>query len=231
VVPLKVKIISFDVWGTILNLDLMLKSFIDSLNELIGEDVSEDVMMVRKRVKELRKNFEIEPGRDFELSQELLAERLNIEVDVVRRAAARAMLKIDESIVMDGVHQVLRFVEDNGLRSVIIGNVMFWPSSYTRLILERFKLAEYFDRQYYSDEVGAYKPMKEIFLKPLSEFRINPGEAVHVGDSFFEDFQGALDAGLYAVLISRRSRLETIGEMGFVIGDIRELITLLKKEF
>ena len=81
---LKVKIISFDVWGTILNLDLMLKSFIDSLNELIGGDVSEDVMMVRKRIKELRRNFEIEPGRDFELSQELLAERLNLEIDVVR---------------------------------------------------------------------------------------------------------------------------------------------------
>ena len=228
---MKIKIISFDVWGTILNLDLMLKSFIDSLNELIGEDVSEDVMMVRKRVKELRKNFEIKPGRDFELSQELLAERLNIEVDVVRRAAARAMLKIDESIVMDGVHQALRFVEDNGLRSVIIGNVMFWPSSYTRLILERFKLAEYFDRQYYSDEVGAYKPMKEIFLKPLSEFGVNPCEVVHVGDSFFEDFRGALDAGLHAVLISRRSRPETIGGGGLMIEDVRELITLLKTEF
>jgi len=223
--------ISFDVWGTILNLDLMLKSFIDSLNELIGGDVSEDVMMVRKRIKELRKDFEIEPGRDFELSQELLAERLNLEIDVIKRAAAKAMLKVNESMVMDGVYQVLRFVEDNGLRSVIIGNVMFWPSSYTRLILERFKLAEYFDRQYYSDEVGAYKPMKEIFLKPLLEFRINPGEAVHVGDSFYEDFRGALYAGLRAILISRRSRSETLGSRGFVIEDIRELITLLKTEF
>ncbi|RLG07278.1 MAG: HAD family hydrolase [Thaumarchaeota archaeon] len=228
---MKVKMISFDVWGTILNLDLMLKSFIDSLNELIGGDVSEDVMMVRKRIKELRKDFEIEPGRDFELSQKLLAERLNLEIDVIRRAAAEAMLKINESMVMDGMHQVLRFVEDNGLRSVIIGNVMFWPSSYTRLILERFRLAEYFNRQYYSDEVGAYKPMKEIFLKPLSEFGVSPCEAVHVGDSFFEDFRGALDVGLHAVLISRRSRPETIGEMGFVIEDVRELITLLKTEF
>jgi len=228
---LKVKIISFDVWGTILNLDLMLKSFIDSLNELIGGDVSEDVMIMRKRIKELRRNFAIEPGRDFELSQKLLVERLNLEVDVVRRAAAKTVLKINESMVMNGVHQVLRFVEDNGLRSVIIGNVMFWPSSYTRLILERFKLAEYFDRQYYSDEVGAYKPMKEIFLKPLSEFGVSPCEAVHVGDSFFEDFRGALDAGLHAVLISRRSRSETLGERGFVIEDIRGLITLLETEF
>ena len=228
---MKVEMISFDVWGTILNLDLMLKSFIDSLNELIGVDVSEDVMIVRRRIKELRKDFEIEPGRDFELSQELLAERLNLEIDMVRRAAAKAMLKVNESIVMDGVHQVLGFVEDKGLRSVIIGNVMFWPSSYTRLILERFKLAEYFDRQYYSDEVGAYKPMKEIFLKPLSEFRINPGEAVHVGDSFFEDFRGALDAGLHAVLISRRGMSETLDGRGFVIEDIRELIALLETEF
>ena len=228
---MKVKMISFDVWGTILNLDLMLESFIDSLNELIGKDVSEDVMMVRKRIKELRKSFKIELGRDFELSQELLAERLNLEIDVIRRAAAKAMLGVGGSIVMDGVHQVLGFIEDNGLKSVIIGNVMFWPSSYTRLILERFKLAEYFERQYYSDEVGAYKPMKEIFIKPLSEFRVSPREAVHVGDSFFEDFRGALDAGLHAVLIGQESRSETLGGRGFVIEDIRELITLLKTEF
>ena len=228
---MKVKMISFDVWGTVLNLDLMLESFIDSLNGLIGKDVSEDVMMVRKRIKELRKSFEIKPGRDFELSQELLAEKLTVDIDVIRRAAAKAMLRIGGSIVMDGVHQVLGFIKDNGLKSVIIGNVMFWPSSYTRLILERFELAEYFDRQYYSDEVGLYKPMKEIFIKPLSEFGVSPREAVHVGDSFFEDFRGALDAGLHAVLISRRSRPEAIGEMRFVIEDIRELITLLKAEF
>ena len=223
--------ISFDVWGTILNLDLMLESFIDSLNGLIGKDVSEDVMMVRKRVKELRKSFKVKPGRDFELSQELLAERLTAEIDVIRRAAAKAMLRVGESIVVDGVHQVLGFIKDNGLKSVVIGNVMFWPSSYTRLILERFELAEYFDRQYYSDEVGAYKPMKEIFIKPLSEFRINPDEAIHVGDSFFEDFRGALDAGLHAVLIGRGSRSEKLGGRGFVIEDIQELITLLKAEF
>jgi len=227
---LKVKMISFDVWGTILNLDLMLESFIDSLNGLIGKDVSEDVMMVRKRIKELRKSFEIKPGRDFELSQELLAEKLTVDIDVIRRAAAKAMLRIGGSIVMDGVHQVLGFIKDNGLKSVIIGNVMFWPSSYTRLILERFELAEYFDRQYYSDEVGLYKPMKEIFIKPLSEFGVSPREAVHVGDSFFEDFRGALDAGLHAVLISR-SRSETLSGRGFVIESIRELITLLKAEF
>ena len=228
---MKVKLISFDVWGTLLNLDLMIKSFINSLNELIGEDASIGVMEVRERIKELRRKFEVKPGKDFESSQELLAEKLNTEIDVIKRAAAKAALKIDESIIIGGADQVLRFVEENGLKSIIIGNVMFWPSSYTRLILERFGLAEYIDRQYYSDEVEAYKPMKEIFLKPLSEFGMNPSEAVHVGDSFFEDFQGALDAGLHAVLISRRSKPEILHEKGFVIEDIRELITLLKREF
>jgi len=209
----------------------MLTSFINSLNELIGEDASTYVMEVREHIKELRRKFELKPGRDFELSQELLAEKLNAEIDVIKRAAAKATLRIDESIVIGGVDQVLRFVEENGLKSIIIGNVMFWPSSYTRLILEKFKLARYFDRQYYSDEVEAYKPMKEIFLKPLSEFGISPSEAVHVGDSFFEDFKGALDAGFHAVLISQRSKPEILHERGFVIENIRGLITLLKREF
>ena len=223
--------VSFDVWGTLLDLDLMLTLFTNSLNELIGEDVSICIMEVRERIKELRRKFELKPGKDFERSQELLAEKLNTEIDVIKRAAAKAMLKVDESIVIKGVDQVLRFVDENGLKSIIIGNVMFWPSSYTRLILERFGLTEYIDRQYYSDEVEAYKPMKEIFLKPLSEFGTSPSEAVHVGDSFFEDFQGALDAGLHAVLISRRNKPETLHERGFVIEDIRELTTLLKREF
>ncbi|HDJ66664.1 MAG TPA: HAD family hydrolase [Nitrososphaeria archaeon] len=226
-----IKLASFDVWGTILDLDLMLTSFINSLSELIGEDVSADVIRVRKRVKELRRKFEIKPGGDFELSQELLAEKLNTEIDLIKRAAAKATLKIDESIIMEGVDQVLKFIKENGLKLIVIGNVMFWPSSYTRLILERFELARYFDRQYYSDEVEAYKPMKEIFLRPLSEFRVSPGEAVHVGDSFSEDFQGALDAGLHAVLISRRGRPKIHHRKGLIIENIQELITLLKRGF
>ena len=40
-----------------------------------------------------------------------------------------------------------------------------------------------------------------------------------------------MDAGLHAVLISRRSRPETIGGGGLMIEDVRELITLLKTEF
>lgn len=208
----------------------MLTSFINSLSELVERDVSMEVVEVREHVKELRRNFKLKPGKDFEISQELLAEKLNTEVDVIRRAAARTMLKIDESIVIDGVDQVLRSIKEVGLKLIIIGNVMFWPSSYTRLILEKFGLARYFSKQYYPDEVEAYKPMREMFLKPLSDFRVIPSEALHVGDSYFEDFQGALDAGLHAVLI-REGSLEIRRERGFIIKDIRELLILLDKEF
>jgi len=227
-----IKLCSFDVWNTLLNLNLMLKLFGKSLSELTGksfENISEEIMRVRRDIKRLRGECKISAENILDYSQKLLAEKLQIDSELVKRATAKAVLKMDKNIVFEETLNMLRKLREKNLRIIIIGNVMFWPSPYTRLILERFHVADYIDKQFYSDELKAYKPMKEIFLKPLKYFSIKPIEAIHVGDTREEDYIGALNAGLYAAWINPHGRFKKANEKGYVIASLENVPEILKE--
>jgi putative hydrolase of the HAD superfamily len=86
---------------------------------------------------------------------------------------------------------------------VVVGNVVFWPGNYNRILLEKAGLAEFIDEQFYADELEVSKPKPEIFTKVLSRFGVQPNEALHVGDSVFEDLVGAVLSHMNAVLIDK----------------------------
>jgi putative hydrolase of the HAD superfamily len=52
---------------------------------------------------------------------------------------------------------------------------------------------------------GTAKPDREIFRRALKKAGVRPSEALHVGDSYREDYCGARRAGLSAVLLCRRA--------------------------
>jgi FMN phosphatase YigB (HAD superfamily) len=54
-----------------------------------------------------------------------------------------------------------------------------------------------------SHEVGHHKPRPEIFLRAAHQLGLAPGEILHVGDSEWEDFDGARRAGLQAYWLRR----------------------------
>ncbi|MBS4197298.1 YjjG family noncanonical pyrimidine nucleotidase [Lederbergia citri] len=54
----------------------------------------------------------------------------------------------------------------------------------------------YFDELIISDEVGYWKPDKEIFEEALKRLDINRTDALFVGDSLHDDYYGAMNAGI-----------------------------------
>ncbi len=74
----------------------------------------------------------------------------------------------------------------------------------TRLfpILEALSLRSLFDSVTISSLVQAVKPSPQIFHYALNEHAVDPYEALHVGDSFKEDWEGATKAGMYGVLLN-----------------------------
>ncbi|ADT84599.1 HAD family hydrolase [Thermococcus barophilus] len=226
------KLVSFDVWNTLLDINVMLEELTKALAELTKKDykeVFEKVMEARGEIKELRKSKRGNPEKALEESQEILAKKLGCDIEIIKRVAAKATLRVDERIVIEGAIEGLKAAKEKDLIIITTGNVMFWPSAYTRLILERFGLADFIDRQFYSDELKAYKPMKEVFLKPLEYFGVKPEEALHIGDTYAEDFEGALNAGLWAVWINPDAeKVERIAERGFVVRNAGELEEVLK---
>ena len=66
-------------------------------------------------------------------------------------------------------------------------------------------LNAFFDSVTISSLAGAAKPAKKIFTHALDQHMLIPREALHVGDHVIEDYEGARQAGLHAVLIDRLS--------------------------
>lgn len=72
-------------------------------------------------------------------------------------------------------------------------------------VLDKFKLAQYFDKIYLSYDLGLLKTDKKFMKKILEENNLTPGESVVVGDSLQSDVETAQRAGITAILIDRKN--------------------------
>ena len=97
------------------------------------------------------------------------------------------------------VLEVLSALRAQGLKLLVVSN---WDSSLPAL-LDRLDLTRRFDGVVVSALVGASKPAREIFETALSLAGVAAHEALHVGDSPSEDYEGARNAGLPALLLDR----------------------------
>jgi putative hydrolase of the HAD superfamily len=96
----------------------------------------------------------------------------------------------------------------------------------TRLfsILSELSLRECFDSITISSLARAAKPARQIFEYALSQHVIDPEEALHVGDSVREDWEGARQASLHALLIDREKEDSKRADC---IRDLTELPSIL----
>ena len=70
-------------------------------------------------------------------------------------------------------------------------------------VLESLGIDGEFDFIVASLVFGAEKPDKSIFLKACEQVNVSPSETLHVGDSDVDDYFGATNAGMGALLIDR----------------------------
>lgn len=95
----------------------------------------------------------------------------------------------------------LKLLKENlpDLKIALISNAARSTPVYRRM-LSNLGIAEYFDEFVISCEVGYLKPRKEIFERALSLLKVQPKEALHVGDLFRADVLGATASGMNACL-------------------------------
>lgn len=87
---------------------------------------------------------------------------------------------------------------------ILVANI----DCFSKDIIEKFKLNDYFDEISLSCDTGMLKTDPEFFLTPLKKLNIDPSEALMVGDSMESDIAGAKSAGIKAILIDRRNSRE-----------------------
>ncbi len=126
------------------------------------------------------------------------------------KLAARAVSPLREAFrdpaswkVFDDVVPTLAALRRAGARIAVVSN---WDSSLPAL-LDRLRLASWFETIVVSHLEGMEKPRPELFLRAVARLRGAPGEALHIGDNPELDEAGARAAGIASVLVDRRARL------------------------
>ncbi len=74
-----------------------------------------------------------------------------------------------------------------------------------------------FDGVYISGEVGVWKPEPGIFEHAARDLGVDPGDCVHIGNNIQSDVEGALSAGMSAVLVEEDDRPRPAGLNGDVV--------------
>ncbi|MBX3278717.1 MAG: HAD-IA family hydrolase [Acidobacteria bacterium] len=97
-------------------------------------------------------------------------------------------------------------------------------------ILAGLGLSDYFASINLSTHIGAAKPNPAIFESVLNRHKTSPDLALHVGDSFSEDVQGALAAGLRAVFLDRINT-DSQNEAPERITRLDQILDLIPKEY
>jgi HAD superfamily hydrolase (TIGR01549 family) len=125
----------------------------------------------------------------------------------------------------DDVRPCLTRLRDAGLAVGLVSNTNRDLDG----VLDAFELRPLVDGAVTSAQVGLFKPAPEIFAAALTCVGAAACDTVMVGDSYRDDVEGALAAGLAAVLLDRGGHraLEADGLEAPVIASLAELPALL----
>jgi len=231
-----VKGVSFDVWSTLLNVDVFYKEIAKALSELSGRQENEAFSSIKRAytaVKNARRRGAIIGEDVISSSTSIFLESLpGLTKYELYWATARAANTVDpKQLLLDGAIETVEELDSNGYQLAVTSNVIFWPGYVTRILLDKAGLGKYFKVQVYADEAKSLKPDAKPFREMLQALRVETGSCVHVGDSPQEDLAGALNAGLAAILVDWGRREIVIDEKLriAVVGSLREVPGVVKR--
>lgn len=105
----------------------------------------------------------------------------------------------DQVTLIDGAEKVLQFFKEKNLKIGLISNTIF-PEEFHLRELKRFGLCRYLDAHFFSSAIGFRKPHPQIFQLALEKLKVDPSDAVFVGDRLEEDVGGAQKVGIKGIL-------------------------------
>lgn len=142
-----------------------------------------------------------EQRRFFAEYEQLLLKSTGVEVDL--ETAGRVWEKVQQIphglALFDDVLPALDMLKLQGMTLGVLSNI----NRDMDKLSQELGLAPYLDFTVTSGDVGAGKPHPPIFLAALERAGVEPHEALHVGDSYTSDVQGARGVGINPLLLDR----------------------------
>jgi putative hydrolase of the HAD superfamily len=149
--------------------------------------------------------------------------------DVDRERASRAFLQpiFKRARKYHDSEPTLRMLRQRGYKLAIVSNTPWGSPSYLwREELQRLDLADIIDVSIFCMDVGWRKPAPDIFQRLLQTLNVDSRECILVGDEPVWDVEGAVAAGMPAILIDRINKHSSFS--GMRIQNLEQIDLALK---
>ena len=120
----------------------------------------------------------------------------------------------DRAAAIDGWQEVIAAARAHGPIGLITN---FNDGAMQREKIRGAGLEGQFDGIYISGEVGVWKPEPGIFEHAAADLGVAPSDCVHIGNNMQSDVEGALAAGMQALLVEEDDRPRPPGLDGSVV--------------
>ena len=217
----------------------MIKAIIFDLDNTLYDYDSCNAIAEKKLFKEISLDFEIPEEKIPELYQcvknhvkmaignEVAAShnRLLYMQDICEKLGRNPLLyamkfydvywnaMLDNMKLFDYVEPLIEEARKRGIKIGILTDLTA-HIQYRKII--KLGLAEKIDYLVTSEEAGVEKPSEKIFLKMLGKMRVEPYEALMIGDSYEKDILGAKKVGMEVLHYDRKTRM--MEEVGRILG-------------
>lgn len=203
-----IKAISLDLWGTIIEdergpLESYTLMKLEALRRVLGRYKSIEINDLLRTYMKILRYKDLMPPRLFARILTILQgfELNNPAVEEAVRAYEEAVYTYKPKVVQ-GAQTLLEYLKKRGLKVVIISNTSFSAKAVAK-VLENAGLLQYIDYIVSSADTEVVKPNPRIFYAALKAVNVEPGEAVHLGDSCIGDVIGAYIAGIKPMLLAK----------------------------
>jgi putative hydrolase of the HAD superfamily len=198
-----IQLVSFDVWGTLLQGNPVFKARRETLvAEAFGTDPAATASAMTAAGDDLDAAT-LRTGRHFGCADRLdrtaallgvapLADTAPVEAEL-----GAALRRDPPGLTEPDLPDTLAGLRADGLRLAVTSNTGFLTGAQMRPVLAGLGLLV--DHGVFSDEVGHAKPGPEIFGHLAGVAGLQSTEILHVGDNEHADVRGALAAGMHAL--------------------------------
>ncbi len=153
---------------------------------------------------------------------------LSIPAATVEAAIEELMREaLDEAAPIPGVIEAIGVLQQQGLRLGVVSSAVYHP--FLDWTLEQFGVHAAFSTIITSASSGYYKSHPAIYQAALNALGVRADEAIHVGDSYRFDVEGAGRAGMRAIWYASTelTLAQPDNRAAATIGDLATLPTVL----
>ncbi|MEO0795970.1 MAG: HAD-IA family hydrolase [Verrucomicrobiota bacterium] len=141
------------------------------------------------------------------------------DMEPIFRELWRSFSSPDRWKILPGIVDTLSKLQSRGLPIYLFSN----NDERLHSVLEGIGLAKYFHAVFLSVELGAEKPAQEAFSQVEIAINQPAGSILHVGDSPYEDIQGANQAGWRSALVGPKGARQSPPLPDFSAQNVPEL--------